>query len=173
MKIGVMADTHDHMDRIRQAVELFRRRGVGHVVHAGDFVAPFAIRPLAQLSCPVLAVLGNNDGEVTGLTGAFREIGDLHARLATTRIEGRRIAAVHYPELAEPLATGGRFDLVAYGHTHEVAVQRIGETLLLNPGEVCGWVTGRATVAVVDLETMEEEIVELPPLGEADAGTDA
>ena len=74
MKIGVMADTHDHMSRIRQAVELFRRRGVVHVVHAGDFVAPFAIRPLAQLSCPVLAVLGNNDGEVAGLTGPHEEL---------------------------------------------------------------------------------------------------
>ena len=68
---------------------------------------------------------------------------------------------VHYPELAEPLAGSGEFDLVVFGHSHEVAERRVGETLLLNPGEVCGWLTGRATVAVVDLEGMTVEVIDL------------
>ena len=62
--------------------------------------------------------------------------------------------------MAEPLARSGDFDLVVYGHTHEIE-QRQEEGLLLNPGEAGGWLTGLATVALVDLETLEVNLREL------------
>jgi len=161
MKLGVMSDSHDHVPNIRRAVEVMNDRGVDLVVHAGDFVAPFAVLPLADLACPVVAVFGNNDGERVGLVRAFEKIGgEVHPNLAPAEIGGRRVAAVHYPELALPIAQGDAYDLVVYGHTHEVDV-REGKVTVLNPGEVGGWLSGRSTVAVVDLETMRVEIVDL------------
>ncbi len=160
MKIGVIADTHDNLPKIEAAVRLFNRSGVEHVLHAGDFVAPFAIEPLRKLRCPVSAVLGNNDGERLGLAGRFREIGQLHPYLATVTLADRRIAVVHYPELAEPLAGSGSFDLVVYGHTHRVD-QRRDQGLLLNPGEAGGWLTGCATIALVDLSTLQVDLREI------------
>ena len=161
MKIGVMADSHDNIPKIRQAVELFNREGVGLVVHAGDFISPFSIVPLEDLDCQVLAVFGNNDGERIGVASQLFGMGEVHPNLATTEISGRRIAVVHYPELASPLARSGAFDLVVYGHTHQIE-ERIEKGLLLNPGEVGGWLTGLSTVAIVDLETLEVQIHELP-----------
>ena len=64
------------------------------------------------------------------------------------------------PELALPLARSGNYDLVVFGHTHEVE-ERIEKGLMLNPGEVGGWLTGRCTVALVDLESLEVEIRDL------------
>lgn len=166
MKMGILADSHDNVPMVRKAVEIFTAQGVEKVLHAGDFIAPFAVAPLAELSCPVVAVLGNNDGERLGLERKFASFGgELHPHLAETTLHERRIAAVHYPELAKPLAASGEYDLVVYGHTHEIDL-RLGEgrdALLLNPGEAGGWLTGRATVAVVDLESMQVEIVELSP----------
>lgn len=161
MKLGVMADSHDNVPKVQQAVEFFDRLGVDLVVHAGDFVAPFAVAPLAKLTCPVLAVFGNNDGERVGLARKLEAIGEVHPNLAETQLGGRRIAAVHYPELAEPIAASGVYDLVVYGHTHEIDVRPGATTTVLNPGEVGGWLSGRSTVAVVDLETMDVEIVDL------------
>lgn len=160
MRLGVMADSHDNVPMVRKAVELFKGRQVELVVHAGDFIAPFAVAPLADLPCPVLAVFGNNDGERLGLQKAFASFGTVHPNLAQTTVANRTLAAVHYPELAEPLADSGRFDLVIYGHTHAIDV-RPGSGLLLNPGEVGGWVTGRSTVAIVDLASLEVEICDL------------
>ncbi len=120
MLIGVMADSHDNVPKLEAAVSLFKQRQVQHVLHAGDFVAPFAIEPLRGLDCPVLSVFGNNDGERLGLAARIREIGEVHAYLATATLDDRRIAVVHYPELAEPLAESGAYDLVVYGHTHRV-----------------------------------------------------
>jgi putative phosphoesterase len=160
MLIGVMADSHDNVPKVEAAVALFNRSRVEHVLHAGDFVAPFAIEPLRSLQCPVLSVFGNNDGERLGLAGRIREIGEVHPYLATATLADRRIAVVHYPELAEPLARSDAYDLVVYGHTHRVD-QRHDNGLLLNPGETGGWLTGCATVAVVDLSTLQVHLHEI------------
>ena len=165
MRIGVMADSHDHVPMVEAAVELFKQEDVCHVLHAGDFVAPFAVEPLQQLHCPLISVFGNNDGERLGLAARLEEIGEVHAHLASITLANRRIALVHYPELAEPLAQSGKYDLVVFGHTHIVDQRRDG-ALLLNPGETGGWLTGRSTVAVVDLADLQ---VHLHDLSEAAA----
>jgi putative phosphoesterase len=143
---------------VKKAIALFAAEGVEAVIHAGDFVAPFAIPPLGELRCRVVAVLGNNDGEKVGLQRRFEAIGGtLEPKMATLTVGGRRIAVVHEPEPVEALAASGLFDLVVYGHTHQIDV-RSGACLILNPGETGGWTTGRATVAIVDLATMAAEI---------------
>ncbi len=35
------------------------------------------------------------------------------------------------------------------------------QTLLLNPGKVGGWLTGSSTVAIVDLQTLDFDIVDI------------
>ena len=160
MKIGVMSDSHDNVPMINKAVELFNNEGVELVVHAGDFIAPFAIAAMSNLTCRVVGVFGNNDGERLMVAKRFEEIGEIHPNLANVEISGRKIAAVHYPELAEPIGKSGEYDVVIYGHTHQIDVRR-EESLLLNPGETGGWTTGKCTVAVVDLETLDAQIHEL------------
>ena len=161
MLLGVMSDSHDNVPAIRAAVGEFRARGVGAVIHAGDFISPFALAPLADLDCPVHGVLGNNDGERIVLAERFRRLGELQPNLLDVELGSRRVAAVHYPELAAPLAASGRYDLVIYGHSHEIDERREGATLLLNPGEVGGWLTGRRTAAVVDLASLTAELLDL------------
>jgi putative phosphoesterase len=160
MKLGVMSDSHDNVPAVRAAVEAFRQRAVETVVHAGDFISPFALDPLSELGCPVHGVFGNNDGERVVLAERFRKLGEVQPNLLELELGGRRIAAVHYPELAVPLAASGLYDLVIYGHTHLVDERR-DQALLVNPGEVGGWLTGRRTAAVVDLESLAVEVFDL------------
>ena len=65
--IGVMSDSHDNVTMIRRAVSLFKDAGCGLVIHAGDFIAPFAARKLAALGCPVKGVFGNSAREKLSL----------------------------------------------------------------------------------------------------------
>ncbi|MEE9173164.1 MAG: metallophosphoesterase family protein [candidate division NC10 bacterium] len=62
MHIGLMADSHDHLPRTEQAVDLFNRHQVAFVIHAGDFVAPFALAPLERLQCDWVGVFGQRSG---------------------------------------------------------------------------------------------------------------
>jgi predicted phosphodiesterase len=36
-----------------------------------------------------------------------------------------------------------------------------GNTLLINPGEACGWLYGAPTAAILDLESLSVEILKL------------
>ncbi|MBS3813049.1 metallophosphoesterase family protein, partial [Candidatus Bipolaricaulota bacterium] len=48
-------------------------------------------------------------------------------------------------------------DVIVYGHTHKIDVQQ-GKPLVINPGEAGGWLTGRSTVAILDLKETSVEI---------------
>ena len=160
MQLGVMSDSHDNVPNIKRAVEVFNDIGVDLVVHAGDFIAPFTIDPLANLNCRVVGVFGNNDGERVVLAKKFEQIGEVHPNLASTSLGDVTIAVMHYPELAIPIAKSGEYDIVVYGHTHKIDIQK-EQSLLLNPGETGGWTTGKATIAVVELDTRDTKIYEL------------
>ncbi|MBM4079867.1 MAG: YfcE family phosphodiesterase, partial [Planctomycetes bacterium] len=67
MKLGILSDSHDNLPFIAKALALFEREGVDCLVHAGDYVAPFAMRALLKFKGRVLGVFGNNDGEKVGL----------------------------------------------------------------------------------------------------------
>ncbi|MEW6281525.1 MAG: metallophosphoesterase [Candidatus Eremiobacterota bacterium] len=146
MKLGVLSDSHDHLDNLKRACARLKELQVDRLIHAGDFVAPFTLPVLGGVGCPVLAVFGNNDGERVGLARGFANLGELRERPHEFELGGRRLLLLHEPVALEALTAA--YDLVIYGHTHKLDVR--GN--LLNPGEVCGWVTGRATCAVVELD---------------------
>jgi len=163
MLIGIMSDTHDNLPRIREAVKFFNSERVELVIHCGDFVAPFILKELKELDAPLAGVFGNNDGEKKLLRERFQEMGwEIEAFLSLER-EGKRIAIYHgtYPSLLDALINSN-YDIVATGHTHKAYVKHVNSTIVVNPGEVCGYLTGNSTVALLNLKTMNVEIISLP-----------
>ena len=58
MKIGILSDTHDHLERLAAAIRLLNARDAELVLHLGDWVAPFVPLFLTKtapepLRCPV------------------------------------------------------------------------------------------------------------------------
>lgn len=157
MHIGVISDTHDRLPLIDRALELFAQRRVETVLHLGDLIAPFAARKLTSLAVPLHVIYGNNDGERAGLKAVLPQIVDGPMML---ELGGRRLLLHHFIDWCPPEMIAAA-DAVLTGHTHGVVNERRGETLFLNPGECCGWVTGRCTVAVLDTETRTAEICDL------------
>ena len=74
---------------------------------------------------------------------------------------GKKIALLHgtHQEIVDSLVESGAYDLIVRGHSHRAEILE-GETLVVNPGEVCGYLTGRQTVALIDLDRMHAQIVE-------------
>lgn len=161
MKLGIIADSHDRLPPLRRAVAMFRRMQVDAILHAGDFVAPFAAKliapPEVPASIPVHCVYGNNDGEREGLKKVLPQVVNGPIRL---EFGGKTIVMDHFIDWIKPEARKGA-DVIISGHTHEVVIERENGTLLLNPGECCGWLTDRCTVALLDTETLEPEIIEV------------
>jgi putative phosphoesterase len=163
MILGVMSDSHDHLENIGKAVAAFTERRIGALIHGGDLCSPFVFRELEKLksSCPRMwAVFGNNDGDRVLLTEKGRGFCTFRDGALTLELADRRIAVMHYPDVAESLHRSGDFDLVIYGHNHQARVEG-SDRILLNPGSCAGYLAQRATIAVVDLVGLEVELIEL------------
>ncbi len=159
MLLGLISDTHDNLDRIREAVSIFNQRGVALVIHAGDYTSPFSLIPFEELRADFVGIYGNNDGDRLLLRD--RSKGRIHRQPHKLTFSERRIVVMHEPDLVYDLASSGSFDLIVYGHTHRARVEKVGSTLVVNPGEAGHWLYGRATIGIVETETMEGEIIGL------------
>jgi putative phosphoesterase len=162
MRIGVMADTHDRLPAIEELLTKLAAKGASMIMHAGDYCSPFALAPFQKAGIPLLGVFGRNDGdhqtlEATASQGFGAEI---YESPHSFEIGGHKLMIVH--ELAEINKRSiASHDLVIYGSTHKVEQSRRDKTLLLNPGEACGWLHGQCTAMLVDLDTGEVEVITL------------
>jgi len=159
MKIGIISDTHDNLPKIREAVRIFNEQKVDLVIHAGDFIAPFAINPLSELRCEYIGVFGNNDGEKFGLTKISQ--GRITPAPRPVELGDRKVLILHEPNEIDALSKSQVYDMIIYGHTHKPVNEKHGKTLVINPGECGGWLTGKSTIALADLDWKTGEVVEL------------
>jgi len=160
MKLGIISDTHDNMPVIAKAVELFNDEKVDLVIHAGDFISPITANEFGGLNAPLVGVFGNNDGERLYLVERFKKIGRIYPDYHEFEFAGRRAVVMHEPKFIDSLIKSGDYGLLVYGHTHEIDIRK-GDTVVVNPGEACGWLTGKSTVVVLGSETMDPRLFEL------------
>ena len=159
MRIGILSDTHDDMTAIKKAVEILNAENVSHVIHAGDITSPFTFELFNELRCRLTGIFGNNDGD--RLLLSEKSGGNLSPQPLIMSLDGKKIVAVHEPDLVDALAESGHFDLVIYGHTHRPVVRKFKGTLVVNPGKLARLHKGESTLSVLDLDGMEARIISL------------
>ncbi len=159
--IGIMADSHDNLPAVKHAINFFKKMECDLVIHAGDFVAPFAARELENLSCPVKAVFGNCDGEKIGLEKALHSFGEIKEAPFIFNHLKLSFLVTHVQFSLKAYLASQEYDVLIYGHTHKPEIRRERKTLLVNPGEAGGWLSGKSTVAVLDTKTLTFEIITL------------
>ncbi len=163
MIIGLMADSHDRVPAIRELLERMVERGVGMVLHAGDYCSPFSLAPFLELSIPFAGVFGRNDGDREGLRAfAAKAVGiELYESPHSIEVGGRRILLVHdLGEVAERSLESHEFIVHGFTHTQEIRELDTGP-IIVNPGEACGWLFGTPAAAVLDLETKTIDFISL------------
>ncbi|QDU60606.1 phosphodiesterase [Planctomycetes bacterium Pan216] len=165
MRIGVFADTHDHLDNTRRAVRLFNEERCELVLFAGDFVSTFVTPPLRRLKCPLLACFGDNDGNKRGLQNGTTTVGSVgEAPFGLKTPDGTKILVTHMLRSLVGYATNA--DVVVYAHTHKPRIHHDEQgRLLVNPGETSGWTFRKPSVAIMETDPLEARIVWLPELG--------
>ena len=162
MLLGIIADSHDNLTKIREATTILNRREVELVLHAGDYIAPFTLPELAKIKCQrFVGVFGNNDGEKFGLQKGIASFGELHRAAYSLEHQGKKILLLHEPDLLEPCIRAQQFDLIVYGHLHELDTRREGATMVINPGELGGWLYGKSTFVICDLTHQTYEVIEI------------
>jgi putative phosphoesterase len=157
MRVGILSDTHGNHVLAARALDLLTGRRAEVILHAGDIGDDLTVAALAG-GPPAHLVLGNCDPDAAAFAGAAAAVGaTLHGRFADLTLDGKRVALLHGDDhrRLQEAAAGGQYDYVIHGHTHQKALTRQGQTVILNPGAL-----HRArpkTVALLDTATGEVE----------------
>src|SRR5512145_891349 len=146
--IAIVGDTHMPRGsrRLPQACsELLAQAEL--IVHTGDVTALGVLRAVQGFGVRVTAVHGNMDEP---------ELRTLLPETAVVEAGGVRVGVVHDAgpragRHARLLASFPGCDVIAYGHTHQPEVVRVGEVWVVNPGSPTERRRARAhTMAVVE-----------------------
>ena len=157
MILGILSDTHNHIDATRRALAALADAGAELLVHCGDI----GDDALDLLSAECLArgirawaALGNCD---SWSDAAWRPApaGVTPARTVWFDADGKSCAAMHGddPWGLYRLASSGRLDYLFTGHTHRPSLETVGRTVLLNPGSAARPRNDIPTVAILDTAT--------------------
>lgn len=163
MIIGLISDTHDNVPYIKKAVTRLKEERVKLVLHAGDYIAPFTAKPYAELDVPLIGVFGNNCAETELLQKVYSEVGgDLRGYFTEVEADRLKIALFHGHRKQDiDQAKQGDYDVVVRGHSHRASISEENGVLVVNPGEVCGYVSGTNSIGFLDTEKRFAWIVEL------------
>jgi len=128
MKIGIISDTHSKLKKAKTALNLLIDNGAEFIIHAGDIVELEMLELLKNCSKRYVAVYGNNDAHLVKYHNDYNLVKEPHYfKLANTKFK-----LMHMPYYMNPDS-----EIVLFGHTHHFLSEMKGDSLFLNPGEVC------------------------------------
>lgn len=173
MLVGIISDTHDHLQGLKKALDIFKERKIELLIHCGDWVSPFALeffdREMQPLKIPVKSVIGNNPGDIKRILQSNDKMKNPIEWPKTVTleldIEGKKCIVYHGDdyELLDSLIDSQKYDIVFTGHKHCVRNEKLGKTLVINPGATCyaseGNIIKKASVALYDSKTEKVEII--------------
>ncbi|MFW5703445.1 MAG: YfcE family phosphodiesterase [Patescibacteria group bacterium] len=177
MKIGVIADTHDHVDIFGKVGTVLKDRGVEMIVHCGDWCAPYSVALFAKVmnkmcpNVPINGVFGNNDGDIYRIiqTVESEELAVFIQRdIMELEEDGKKIAIYHGTEeaIVNALLNSGNYQVVMRGHTHVGSIDSVNNTLHINPGTVSSYSNGtildKVSIAVYDTVAHQAELIFFP-----------
>ena len=147
MKLGIISDTHGHLNAWTDACSKFFQ-GADMILHAGDVLyhgprnprkADYdpaeLVKAINACSVPVIIAKGNCDSDVDV---SCLEV-PIQAPYAYVVAEGLRIIITHGDAVMtdaekDAMAAHLKADLFISGHIHTTVLEKRGKTVFLNPG---------------------------------------
>ena len=136
MKIGVVSDSHGHVDNLRRAVKAMRAAGVEIIVHLGDDYDD--VKTLSDHTEATVI-------QVPGVFSTYYQEPGIPNRVIE-EWEGVRVLLTHTPEAhkndlsadlkPEEVAAKGEARLVLFGHSHIPEIKEEGGVIWVNPGHL-------------------------------------
>lgn len=163
MRIGILADSHNHSGHLLRALGIMKDAGIDTVIHCGDLAA--AATAVHLQGVRVIYVNGNSDVAPQQINRTLRGFRSDNVADITFRgeIGGAPIAAAHghQPHTLQSLVRDGRFAYVFHGHTHRRRDEIVGQTRIINPGALGGTRYEPRSCCLLDLETGIADFVEI------------
>lgn len=146
MKIVVVSDTHNNLANFKKAIDFANSENIKLILHCGDIQTQESIDfAKKEFKGEIKFVKGNAD---FGLDLPEQD---------EIEFNKHKIGFTHFPDFAKKMAQSGKYDLVFYGHIHRPWDEKVGNTHMVNPGELAGQFV-KPTFAVYDTANKKLEL---------------
>jgi uncharacterized protein len=164
VKVGIVADSYDNRDGLRQLLDRFLVGGARWLFHCGGLGSANLIDLLKPWQIYIVA--GEKERERAAIEVALQKA-RLQAGLPTalqTTIEGFRIGLCRGDDmpLVNRWARSGELDYLFYGHTLRRSDTFVGRTRLINPGALGGPRYQSRSGILLDLVSGDIKLLEIP-----------
>jgi len=153
MKIAIISDIHNNEVNLQKVLNFCTREEIKTIICCGDLASQETLDFLCDnFAGEIHYTFGNMDNDQ--LTDIKRHLEPswalsaqgiqkykqtfIYKNFGEATIEKKKIAFVHFPEVAKELCETGNYAFVFYGHTHKPWEETIGNCTMLNPGNVTG-----------------------------------
>ena len=157
MLVGVVSDTHNNINNVKNIIDIFNNEKVDIVIHTGDISKAETLKMFTELKCQLVGVFGNNDRYEEGLK-EISLLNNFNFQEPPLRLDlaDKKIAIFHEPELIDSYIEEFQdVDLILHGHTHRYRQEIIDNTLYFNPGECAGLLKGNNAIGLVNLDNLD------------------
>ncbi len=159
MLIAIISDIHDNLANLEKCLNWCRQNRAEELICCGDITTIETVRFLAtNFPGEIFLVHGNIELYEENSLSAFPNV-NYCGEIGIREIGGANIGFCHdRRDVTQILETTPLLlDFVFYGHTHKPWLEKPGEVMVVNPGNIAG-VFHQATFATLDTETKKLEL---------------
>lgn len=174
MRVAIISDIHNNEVNLKKVLDYCGREKIETIICCGDLASKETLDFLFDnFSGIVHYTFGNMDDEHLRnyeILQNYKNI-KVYKKFGETEIDNKKIAFVHYPDVAKELCQTGKYDFVFHGHTHKPWVssakasadQGLKKCTMLNPGNVAGEIYP-PTFAVWETENNKFDLIRVHEL---------
>ncbi len=166
MKTAIISDVHNHITNLKKVLNYCTREEIKTLVCCGDLASLETLDFLCDnFSGKIFYTLGNMDNDQLKnlpikTSGEKYKNALLFPHYGEAEIDKKKIAFVHFPNVARELCASGKYAFVFYGHTHKPWEETIDSCKMLNPGNVTNEIYP-STFAVWNTENDKFELIKI------------
>jgi predicted phosphodiesterase len=163
VRVGIVADTYDNRDGLRQLLDRLLVGGARWLFHCGGLGSASLVDLLKPWRLYMVA--GERERDRAAIEAALQR-NRLQALLSTeltVTLEGARIGLCRGDNLAlvNRWAKSGDFDYIFHGHTLRRRDEMVGRTRVINPGALGGPRYQSRSGCLLDLMSGELKVIEI------------
>jgi len=140
-KIAIISDIHNNETNLEKVLDYCAEQKIKTIICCGDLASKETLDFLNDnFQGAIHYTFGNMDNDHLRhfeFTNNYKQTA-LYKEHGVVEIDGKKIAFVHFPEVAKVLCETGKYDFVFHGHTHKPWEETLGKCKMLNPGNVAG-----------------------------------
>lgn len=141
MKVAIISDIHNNEVNLKKVLSYCQKNRIEKIICCGDLASEETLNFFCDnFPGKIFYAFGNMDNDQLRSLDHIDQYknAQLFENFGETEIENKKIAFVHFPDIAKKLCDSQKYNFVFYGHTHKPWEENTANCKMLNPGNVAG-----------------------------------